>query len=330
MDCRLAVFPLFLGALWIQGCRGVDNKQSIINEDRLFTEAPVLVPLSEGTDLGLPRLIDGRDSTVVVYDYAESVVLAFSLEGDLLWQAGRKGAGPEEFAAVMDLAIGDNGDVWVLDRGNDRIAVLDSSGLHRGLIAIGVEALQRIALPDGDTLVARSGTDPEFLASFGWDGKVEPFGPHPVTSLRDVLPYFKQVLMESGAGSLWAALAIFGGEVAVGRGRGVLCNRPLVTSQAISEEDVPGPDWAIVAAGLALVDEHVFVLARPSGDLDLKILDVHGVDCGYRHSIPLPSKAVAIAGVAGGVVIAVEDPEPQLMFIGLDGEGRPLAIPLRR
>lgn len=326
VDHGLAVGAL-LSCTILAACVEIQPAGEIRDVSREIVGAPPTIQIGSSAQFGRPRLIEALDSIVVVYDYADAVLYAVDLSGIQRWRTGRKGAGPEEFGTVTDLSVGPDGDIWALDRGNERIAVMDASGRHRQLIDTSERAIQRLAVLSSGVLVALSGSDSVFLAMLHGDGTLGRAQPHPVGSLREMHPYFQQVILERGGGDSWALISLFTGELVVGRGDEVICTAELMTAQSIPTDTPPGEDWDVVAAGLAYRGDRVYVLPRPPGSLDLRLLDVFSDDCVYIHSIPLPTRAHAIAGAEAGIVIEVEDPEPRLLLLQLSPDGRPAAAP---
>ena len=59
---------------------------------------------------------------------ANSRILKFTKDGKLIKTIGRKGSGPGEFDAPHGLAIDSKGRLFVADRGNNRVQILDQDG----------------------------------------------------------------------------------------------------------------------------------------------------------------------------------------------------------
>lgn len=82
----------------------------------------------EGTLFGNPRMIQGSPrGGFVLADWGEHSVREYSPSGELLWRVGRRGEGPGEFSAIMDLEFDATGNLLVLDRTN-RVTIVDPSG----------------------------------------------------------------------------------------------------------------------------------------------------------------------------------------------------------
>ncbi|HMQ15149.1 MAG TPA: 6-bladed beta-propeller [Phycisphaerae bacterium] len=135
--------------------------------------------IDAGRPIGLGVAPDGR---VFVADTHYSRVMIFSPEGELLARFGENGFGPGQFLLPTDVAIDENGFVYVAEYGgNDRISKFSPRLEHQlsfGGPGAGEAALrrpQRIALDDGGLWVADScnhrlvhfDRDGRFLGAFG-------------------------------------------------------------------------------------------------------------------------------------------------------------------
>lgn len=63
----------------------------------------------------------------VLADFRERSVSEYSPSGELLWRFGRRGEGPGEFSAIVDLEFDASGNLLVLDRA-ERVTVINPSG----------------------------------------------------------------------------------------------------------------------------------------------------------------------------------------------------------
>ena len=86
----------------------------------------------EGTLFGNPRMIRGSPrGGFVLADWGENSVREYLPSGELLWRVGRRGEGPGEFSAIMDLEFDATGNLLVLDRAN-RVTIVSPSGAAVG------------------------------------------------------------------------------------------------------------------------------------------------------------------------------------------------------
>ena len=69
-----------------------------------------------------------REGYIFVANTGDSVVLKVSPEGQVLERYGRPGFGPGDFSQLTDVAVDDDGNLYVVDTENERIQVLDREG----------------------------------------------------------------------------------------------------------------------------------------------------------------------------------------------------------
>lgn len=65
-----------------------------------------------------------------VFESQAQELRVFDKAGEHLWTIGRKGGGPGEFREGIGLAWAPDGNLWVVDPGNSRISVFDTTGAH--------------------------------------------------------------------------------------------------------------------------------------------------------------------------------------------------------
>jgi peptidylamidoglycolate lyase len=88
------------------------------------------VPGSDGSHFNRPTdvaILPDR-SFYVSDGYGNSRVLKFSADGRMLFEWGKKGAGPGDFDLPHGIAVDTQGRVYVCDRSNSRVQVFDGSG----------------------------------------------------------------------------------------------------------------------------------------------------------------------------------------------------------
>ena len=72
------------------------------------------------------------DGSFVVSDgYGNSRVVKFSADGRHVASWGRPGTGPVEFHTPHSVAVDDDDRIYVADRENDRVQVLDADGVRK-------------------------------------------------------------------------------------------------------------------------------------------------------------------------------------------------------
>src|SRR6266702_3801729 len=80
-----------------------------------------------------PMLIKAVAERILLYDYGDHRLKAFTTDGHLLWSVGKRG-GSWEFSNVMDLQIAPTGEVWIADPGKTRIEVIRADGVPARMI----------------------------------------------------------------------------------------------------------------------------------------------------------------------------------------------------
>ncbi len=84
----------------------------------------------EGADFGtVADLSSDAEGRMYVMDADRQQVHVLSDEGDLVRSFGSEGQGPGEFRAARQIAIGEEGAVWVFDDGNGRYSEFDRDGV---------------------------------------------------------------------------------------------------------------------------------------------------------------------------------------------------------
>lgn len=83
---------------------------------------------------------------IYLTDFQANQVAVFDTTGELVEVIGREGEGPGEFRMPLAVRPGQDGMVYVIERGNLRIQVLDESLNSVGIVAVGVQGDQLIPL----------------------------------------------------------------------------------------------------------------------------------------------------------------------------------------
>jgi len=84
----------------------------------------------DDSSLLMPSSLAATGSHLFTFDGGMNRVVAFDLAtGTLLWTVGRSGAGPGEFTRNSVVSPAHSRGVWVLDRGNQRLTLIDTLGL---------------------------------------------------------------------------------------------------------------------------------------------------------------------------------------------------------
>ncbi|GEM_PF-6189175 len=69
----------------------------------------------------------GSDGNIYICDKSNKIIV-FGANGEFLYSFGREGKGPGEFKYPSDVAVDNNGNVYVLDFGNRKIHIFDERG----------------------------------------------------------------------------------------------------------------------------------------------------------------------------------------------------------
>ncbi len=69
-----------------------------------------------------------QDGSLFIYDAFDARIVSVDPDGRVIRYVGRKGAGPGEFNAVIGMAFDPEGNLWVVDAGNQRYSVFAADG----------------------------------------------------------------------------------------------------------------------------------------------------------------------------------------------------------
>lgn len=120
-----------------------------------------------------------RNDTLWVVDRAEKVVVAVDLSGELLYEYGREGDGPEEFRLPYEVHASSDGSIWILDSQAARVVRLSHAGnlleVRRlpfaatsfGIFQNGTEHDVVVPGPSSNEPLLFIGTDSTYTVSFG-------------------------------------------------------------------------------------------------------------------------------------------------------------------
>lgn len=159
-----------------------------------------------------PHLMAIADSVLVVGDgMIDRLVALDRRTGRVEWTFGGRGAGPQEFRGISDIAVTAEGTIWVLDFGNGRIARLTPDGEF-----LGVKTLHHLAAPPAkilpltDRAIAMSHGAPEPFMEIELDSfelrRAFPLAwPAPVPELANT-----RVALADGPGSTWISAFALG------------------------------------------------------------------------------------------------------------------------
>lgn len=92
-------------------------------------------------------------TNIIIPDYKSDKVLIYDMTGPPIRKIGRTGGGPGEFDMPYDAAISKFGDLYILDRGNNRVQILSTEGEYEDQIPIDRRAKQIHPLDEGSNIL---------------------------------------------------------------------------------------------------------------------------------------------------------------------------------
>jgi len=322
-------FALWLGLVFLSlpGCEGGEPRPSEIRDETWADEGlelgsrtvhPVawdtifqIGGSAEDTVLLQPEPLTARNGRVYVFDYGDRALKAFDLTGTFLWRLGRRGEGPGEFVQPVDLEVGPRGNVWVLDAGAGRIAIVSADGEWVGVRSLGDEVTRDVLPLEGGTylLVSHAPGDRMFSVYDSAGKRIDRVGvPDPdigraFWAARQAMSALSSVDHES-----WVA-PFFRGDLFLVYDRTALrCQGQLIEGGPFPRERPRGerpPVWVVTAV---MDEERVYALPRGRTDLALRMLDIYDAhDCDYRESITLPGEFRSLSLTGDVFVLQVRD-----------------------
>jgi len=257
-----------------------------------------------------PGHLTARDERVYVFDGGDRSLKAFDLAGELVWRLGRRGEGPGEFLQVIDLEVGPEGNVWILDGGAARIAIVSSDGEWVGTRSLGDEMTRDVLPLEGGMylLVSHAPGDRMFSAYDRSGRRIEQVTvPDPDIGRAYWAGRQTMSAVSSSDHTSWVAPYLMGDLFLVYDGRKLRCQGELVEGGPFPREryrELP-PIWLVMAR---MDEDHVYTLAKGETDLALRILDVYDAhDCRYLYSLELPGEFRRLALTGDTFVLQVRD-----------------------
>jgi hypothetical protein len=281
----------------------------------------------QGEVLLQPLLLRVAGRTLVILDYGDTQVKAFSLDGRPLWRFGTLGQGPWELSAPSDLQLTPTGRVYIADHGNSRVTVLDPAGARLRMVPVRLPIRRILPGSDGGFLGA-VGSGPHWDR---FDAAGNRLGAAPVPEALAGLGHLVTEPVNAVLGPGRSVVAFrwsdwllvldeLGRVTASSRGperldfpatisyKGFAAKEGEITISRVS----PGATWA--ALSVAAVGSQIWVLFIGSGRDAGRLIDVYeGTTAAYQGSLRLPGRPIALAGVGEGQVVALyDDPEPRV------------------
>jgi DNA-binding beta-propeller fold protein YncE len=127
---------------------------------------------------------DAAGNTYISDGYINSRVAKFDKDGNWVKSWGEPGSGPGQFNTPHNIAVDDNGNVYVADRGNRRIQVFDGEGTFRRQITIDLPVPAEARPAVGNKPTQTTGT---MAPGAPWTLCITP-GPNQVLFASDAFP----------------------------------------------------------------------------------------------------------------------------------------------
>ncbi|MGQ0540106.1 MAG: 6-bladed beta-propeller [Gemmatimonadaceae bacterium] len=276
-----------------------------------------------------PRLLATRGDVVYVYDAGTQQVLAIHHDGRLRWRVGRGGKGPGEFSNPVDLQIGANGAVHVLDADLSRITILSPSGDVIEMKSI-QGPLHRI-VPRNSGWWAVALTRPDLLVSVNADGKLGAGVAAPDDVARHQILVREPKVASLGSGGAIVAF-VWSSRVLVVDSAGRLAadlegpeNIPFPATRSYRIEHPQFPQGATVeridpqartgARLLAANDTAALVSFGGPTRSRVRVLDRYDLRAArYVDSSRLPGEPSALRLLGDRLVVLELDPAPAIVF----------------
>lgn len=335
---------LFSVVTCVAGCSRANETKRAARDDfggRLFQEVAwdtvLRVGMADPNDTTLlsPLRLRVSSGRIFVIDNTHQNLRALDQStGELLWSYTKRGQGPAEIANVVGVQPMSNGDVWLLDAGNGKLMLLNDDGvlkLTHSFDDVGYRP-GRFLVTDASVMLigqrppeAWIHMDPETL-------EVTERGPLPWPKPLDERLNIRvsTAVSHTAEDQLWVLAYYFGPGFLVGRGDSVVAhyfiepiNFPLKSGPSVR---AVGADSARYAGrAVSIVGDEIYILfgGRPERSVhsgaDTFIIDVYGVDGGYRHSLRLPGDTWSMDTLDG-----------RTFYVLADGGGVPVLLGLTR
>lgn len=316
-------------SILITACGGGSADQRVRTEVAQWdTVYQIGTPDVNDTTLGSPVGLLVWDDRLVVLDNHAPHIRVFR-EGAPLWSVGRDGRGPGEFDAAFSLAVAPNGNLWVLDPGNQRVTEISA----RGEVVREISLRHLPVMPQGMAVLR----DRVVLITWNLTNhliEVDPVtflprraAPFPVS--EEHLPYWPrldQFVTATPDGETWVAALHLGPGFFIGRGGERSFHRYVEESWFVSTEPEQGRDSARWGAhSVSITRDEVFMLfgGRPKWalhDMELpRVIDVYSLDGGYRRSYRLPFYSWRFATNGRTFYVTHHDPYPAVFALRARG-----------
>ena len=321
-----SICAVFVPLLW--GARGRSTTPP--SQTRRYVSLTVRIDtLRDGVrddTLARPLLLTADSTRIYYYDYGDGRVSAIDSSGRLLWRAGRRGQGPNEWANPTSITGVRGGGVAVVDGASSRFTRIDANGRFVRLVTTS-DIPQRLAPGPGATFIAFGGQNGRPTATL-LDSSFAPLRrlrwvgwPDSASGLAT------QLRVASGADGIVTAVSTVTGRMFPLRsplhldsGVDGLDARPLPPRVPLAGEN------GLVVAGFpagtkpairdaAILGAYLFII--PAGDaFNGRTLDVYNATSGaYRASFRLPIGLNVLTGRAEDLVGVSLDEYPAIVRV---------------
>jgi hypothetical protein len=304
-------------------------KRRVVAErwDTLFTRWLAV----EDTVFAEPWALELWGDRIAVLDNIDQKVVFLDLEGRTISSVGRKGGGPEEFGWMIDVYVGREGDLWVVDAGNRRLARIDGSlaiASTSALPALPGLPLSVVALEDGHavTLLRNPGSDYAIHlldSDLRWRDSLALPWPEPI---GDSISLSARAVADPDDSARWVVALMSGPGFFTwtdGHGRPhryveEVPFQPGITREMMARAEDEGRNAALA---LVVTGGEIYVLfggrpQRSAHDMEpTRYVDVYGIEGDYRRSYLLPGHTTDIA--TDGKVFYVIQEEPEYGVLAL-------------
>lgn len=325
----MLLFAAIAPRLW--GAR-LETTRAPVQSRRYVTLTVRVDTLRDGArddTLARPLLLAADERRVYYYDYSDGRLSAIDANGQLLWRAGRRGQGPNEWANPTSILGVRGGGVAVVDVASSRFTRVDANGRFIRLVTTR-DIPQRLARGPNATFIAFGGQNGRPTATL-LDSAFAPIRALPWSGWPDSASGLAtQLRVASGANGRVAAVSTVTGRVfplrpslTLDSGADGLDARPLPPRIPLAGDN------GLVVAGfpagtkpavrdVAIVGDHLFVI--PAGEaFDGRTLDVYRATSGaYLASIRMPVGLNVLTGRVDDLVGVSLDDYPAIVRVHWD------------
>lgn len=289
------------------------------------------------TTLLAPGWIRLWGNRIALLDWPNQNLRVLSRSGELLWSVGTRGGGPSEFGQVSSIAVGPDGNMWLLDSRNVKIMQFDSAGAF-----VRAVPLQHMPVPLGefvmtaDRILFPTQSPEHGVIETDLDSaRILRSWPFPWPEPLDWRLNLAMVYAASASGDVWALAFMYGPGFMVFRGDSVAIHRyiepvPYVPKSGPHIRAMGADSARFAALSGSIVGDEIFFLfggrprrqVHPLGEPTV-LIDVYGLDGGYRRSYRLPGDTKAMVTEDGQtfyVLTETEDGLPTLLGLRLREE----------